>query len=293
MFKKIVAAALAAVVLGLAPQQSEAAQFQQIRNATAKLHYGGKTFLIDPWLAPKGATGSYVTMYPDIHIPDRAKESIRMPMCDLPMPAEKILQGVDTYLLTHLHFDHFDLDKYNKVLDRKTPIYVQNEEELSYMQKQGFKKAGLLKDEGMNWGAVKVTRIDGLHGSIKACGPSSGLLFEAEGEPTIYFAGDTVWYEGVKETLAKYKPEVIVLNAADAQLDEYGHLIMDDAGVQAVYEACPKAKIVISHMDNIAHAYLTRTTMHQKLAKRGIDDKVLIPDDGQVYDFVTEKGAKK
>ena len=68
---------------------------------------------------------------------------------------------------------------------------------------------------------------------------------------------------------------------------------MDDAGVQAVYEACPEAKIVISHMDNIAHAYLTRTTMHQKLAKRGIDDKVLIPDDGQVYDFVTEKGARK
>lgn len=37
-------------------------QIQQIRNATIKLSYGGYIFLIDPWLAPKGATGSLLEL---------------------------------------------------------------------------------------------------------------------------------------------------------------------------------------------------------------------------------------
>lgn len=28
-------------------------QIRQIRNATIKIHYGGKIFLVDPWLAPR------------------------------------------------------------------------------------------------------------------------------------------------------------------------------------------------------------------------------------------------
>ena len=35
-------------------------QIQQIRNATIKANYNGKIFLIDPWLAPKGAMGSFL-----------------------------------------------------------------------------------------------------------------------------------------------------------------------------------------------------------------------------------------
>lgn len=34
-------------------------KFQQIRNATTKLEYGGTTFLVDPWLADTGAMGSF------------------------------------------------------------------------------------------------------------------------------------------------------------------------------------------------------------------------------------------
>ena len=32
---------------------------QQIRNATLKIVYQGKTFLIDPWLCGKGSFGSF------------------------------------------------------------------------------------------------------------------------------------------------------------------------------------------------------------------------------------------
>ena len=34
-------------------------KFQQIRNATVKITYDSKTFLIDPWLAPQYMTGCF------------------------------------------------------------------------------------------------------------------------------------------------------------------------------------------------------------------------------------------
>lgn len=36
------------------PPPRQSVQIQQIRNATAKINYAGKTFLLDPFLAKKG-----------------------------------------------------------------------------------------------------------------------------------------------------------------------------------------------------------------------------------------------
>lgn len=47
-------------------------QITQIRNATLKLHYANKTFLIDPMLAPKNAYSGFAgtinsaTRYPTV-----------------------------------------------------------------------------------------------------------------------------------------------------------------------------------------------------------------------------------
>ena len=48
---------------------------------------------------------------------------------------------------------------------------------------------------------------------------------------------------------------------------------------------CPKARIIVSHMDTVAHASLTRQSMDQALRRRGIREAILMPDDGQSYSF--------
>jgi hypothetical protein len=48
---------------------------------------------------------------------------------------------------------------------------------------------------------------------------------------------------------------------------------------------CPNAKIIASHMDNVAHATLNRQTLSEKLHQRNIADKILIPSDGEIYQF--------
>jgi len=34
-------------------------KIQQIRNAMVRIHYAGKTFLTDPWLAARGSMGTF------------------------------------------------------------------------------------------------------------------------------------------------------------------------------------------------------------------------------------------
>ena len=60
---------------------------------------------------------------------------------------------------------------------------------------------------------------------------------------------------------------------------------MDDNDLYEVYKTVPKAKIIASHMDTVAHASLTRQTLHEKLAQKGIADQIIIPKDGESYQF--------
>ncbi len=260
------------------------ASVQLIRSATVKITCGGKTFLTDPWLAPRGGTGSFLELGYAGQVPDRVKETLLMPLQNLPMPAEEVLAGVDAYLLTHLHPDHFDMSGYRSALDRDVPIFVQNADEAKYMKKEGFRHVEILESRALFCG-VKLTKTEARHGTIEPCGPASGIIIEACGAPAIYVAGDTIWYEGTAEAIKKFRPDVIIVNAADARLISNGRLIMDDADLRRVYEAAPEAAIMAVHFDNVAHAYISREEMRRRLASYGLADKVLVPDDGQTCRF--------
>ena len=66
--------------------------YQQIRNATVKIKYHGLTFLVDPYLVPKGATGCFSIS------PKPEQKKIKNPTKDLPIPINEIIKGVDQLL---------------------------------------------------------------------------------------------------------------------------------------------------------------------------------------------------
>ena len=74
-----------------------------------------------------------------------------------------------------------------------------------------------------------------------------------------------------------------MLNACAAEIVGYGRLIMNDEDVEAVAQTAKNAKIVISHMDTVAHASITRYAMRGLLAKRGV--VYLMPEDGETLAF--------
>ena len=260
-------------------------KIQQIRNAALRIEFGGKLFLTDPWLAPKGAMGPFVD--PSFRYVNEEQAKLAMPLCDLPRSLEKVLEGVDAYIVTHVHPDHVDMAADGTVgapLNKETPVFVQSEEDAGAFRRSGFKHVEVLSDE-TTFGGVTLHKTPGRHGTKIPCGPASGVIFEHPEEKKLYLAGDTIWFDGVEKTIASAKPDVIVLNACAAEFIDQGRLIMDDADVASVCAAAPEASVVVSHMDNVAHAAITRPTMRERLTQRGIWERVRMPDDGETLSF--------
>jgi hypothetical protein len=83
---------------------------------------------------------------------------------------------------------------------------------------------------------VQLTRTGGQHGTdemyskktvAEALDKAMGIVFQAPGVKTIYIVGDTIWRSDVDQTVATFKPDVIVLNAGDARMVGFtGSIIM-------------------------------------------------------------------
>ena len=99
-------------------------------------------------------------------------------------------------------------------------------------------------------------------------------------DKTFYLAGDTIWYPAVADTLKRCQPEVVALNCCAAETVENGRLIMDAEDVHCVAKTAPNARLYLTHLDNVAHAALTRHTLKGKLAERGVTNYDM-PNDGQ------------
>ena len=265
---------------------------QQIRSATNKITYAGKTFLLDPWLVKKDGMGSLnaVNAIADtgFRFADPVKQAVSYPFYDLPESVESILSGVDYYIVTHLHLDHVDMAPDGTVgapLDKAVPVIVQSKEEAEVFKRSGFQEILVLSEtEPLVLGEASLIKTPARHGFIKKSMEAMGVIFQSQQEKTLYVSGDTVWFEGVRETLEKYKPDVITVNGAAAYLKDCGRLIMNDEDVEAVAKTMPEAKIFITHMDNVPHAGLTRVDMRANLLRRGITD-FYMPDDGETVSF--------
>lgn len=216
------------------------------------------------------------------------------PLVELPLPAEQIVKGIDAVIVTHIHPDHFD--SYSaEFLDKKLPIFVQNEDDKKRIEEMGFESVRVLSEAGSTFRGISLIRTKGRHGTSEQmnAGKVCGVVFSMQGEKKLYVAGDTVWYEGVAEEIKKHHPDVIVLNACGAELTSVGRLIMHREDVAEVCEAAPYARIIASHMEAVNHGMVSRKELRDYLEKRGLADRVMIPEDGEEYEFqVHEAGIR-
>src|SRR5690606_1403265 len=190
-------------------------QIQQIRNATAKIDYAGKTFLLDPFLAKKGTYPGFEGTF---------NSQLRNPLIELPMAAEDIVEGVDAVIVSHTHLDHWDGGDH-QFIPKAIPLFVQDEADAKLIRGQGYTDVRIL-GENTVFDGVQLTRTGGQHGTdemyskkplAEALGRAMGIVFQAQGAKTLYVAGDTIWHSDVDQTLAKFKPDVIILNTGDAR----------------------------------------------------------------------------
>ncbi|WP_338628780.1 MBL fold metallo-hydrolase [Enterobacter sp. JJBC] len=259
--------------------------YQHIRNATGRIEIADKTFLIDPMLAKKGE-------YPGFE--GTHNSQYRNPMVELPMKVEDTYKGVEAILITHTHMDHWD-PAAQKLLPKNMPIIAQHQADAELIRSQGFTNVQVL-NETIHFGDVTVTKTHGAHGTSdmyaksgmsEFLGEAMGMVFQAKGHKSVYFAGDTVWNADVNKALVRYKPDVIVLNTGDARVLDFPDdgIIMGKADVRHAYDMMPKAKIITVHMDAVNHMTVSRADMRAYIKENKLADRVVVPDDGQVVEY--------
>ncbi len=253
-------------------------QFTQIRNATLKINYAGKKFLIDPWLAEKGAIPGFGGCIND---------HIRNPTAELPIPISEIVE-VDAVILTHDHPDHWD-ETAQQAIRKDIPFFVQHAKDAQAIRSAGFSNIRVM-DEHTSFEGITLIKTPGQHGRPKVLedmkallGDVSGVVFKHPDEKTLYIAGDTVWYQAVENTLKKYHPDIVVLNSCDAQVIGNESIIMGKQDIYEVYKAAPEATVIASHMEAVNHATLTRKELREFLSEKAMTQRVLIPADGESY----------
>jgi L-ascorbate metabolism protein UlaG (beta-lactamase superfamily) len=244
-------------------------KLQLIRSATLRLTYAGHTLLIDPCLAAKGAYDPLVG-------------KARNPMADLPLTVEQVLDGVEMTVVSHLHRDHFDAVAMD-VLPKDMPLYCQPGNE-DFIAGKGFGDVRVIEDT-VTWNGIEIQRTTGRHGSgiwAEKMGKVSGFVFRAPGEPVVYWAGDTIWYEPVQQVVADVQPDVIITHSCGAEFEAGSPIVMDAAQTVAVCRAAPGAVVVAVHMDAYDHSTVSRADLRAYTECEGISPaQLLIPADGE------------
>jgi L-ascorbate metabolism protein UlaG (beta-lactamase superfamily) len=231
-----------------------------IRSATVVLEVGGRRILVDPMLDPARAR-------PPI---ENTANPVPNPTVELPLPVEEVLRGIDAVLVTHRHRDHLD-GTAERLLPRDVPTFCQPDD-ASALHDLGLDVRPVA--ESLDWDGLVWHRVPARHGSgavAEMLSPVSGFVL---GE--LYLAGDTVWYEDVDETIARFAPRVAIVNAGGASFLEGGLIVM---GIDDVREVAARVPVVVAvHMEALNHCFLSRADLAAAVPG------VVIPRDGETVE---------
>jgi L-ascorbate metabolism protein UlaG (beta-lactamase superfamily) len=235
---------------------------------------GGLRLLVDPMLGPAESQP------PVAETPNPRPN----PLVPLPVAPLDAVAGVRATLVTHLHGDHFDRQALG-VLPRNIPVLCQPRDQVM-LARAGL--AARVVEEPVDVAGVRITRTGGRHGTgaIGAeMGDVSGFVVAADGEPTLYVAGDTIWCDEVADAIAQHSPAVIVVNAGAARFIEGDPITMDADDVIATCRAAPDVLVVAVHMEAMNHCLVTRADLRHAVAAAGLEGRVLTPGDGETLEL--------
>ena len=252
-------------------QGRSAVRIRLLRNATCRIQYGGKTWLLDPFLSDAGALPAF----------NNTPNPRPNPLVALPVPAREIVEGIDATLLTHPHVDHWDVPA-RELLAKNVPLFTQPTDS-ARVREAGFTDVRQV-DATATWEGTTIARTGGQHGRDavgQRMGAVSGYVLKRSGSPTVYIAGDTIWCPEVADAIRLHRPDVIVVNAGEAQFLEGGPIIMGVADVVRVSQAAPAATIVAVHMEAVNHCVLTRAGLRAGLERASVRSRIQIPLDGE------------
>ncbi|HVL53578.1 MAG TPA: metal-dependent hydrolase [Vitreimonas sp.] len=215
---------------------------------------GGKTLLIDPWLANPSS----------------------------PKPPDEV-SACDVMIVTHGHFDHFG--DALPIASRTRPAWPAIHELSLWLGRNyagkddviGMNKGGTVEVRGIK---VTLTHADhsagDLYGTAEApiyLGEPVGAVVELENGFPFYFAGDTALFGDMRLIGELYRPELAFLPIG-------GHFTMGPREAAMATEWLGVRHVIPIHYGTFPVLTGTPDELRRELSSRGIDAEVHAPEPG-------------
>lgn len=233
---------------------------------TALFEWKGLRILTDPTFDPAG--GSYTT------------GPVTLKKLAGPALEPEALGRIDVVLLSHDH--HSDnLDHAGRKLLAQAGWVLTTSEGA---ERLGGKTVGLAPWESVEIPAsegrkLRVTATPAQHGPAnlqRGAVIGFAAAFSGAPEENFYFAGDTVWFEGVEEVARRFKVRVAALNLGAARVPVVGDFPLTMTAEDGVKTAqvFARATIVPLHFEGWAHFSESRDVISKAFEEAGVNGRV-------------------
>jgi len=253
-----------------------------VRSATVLIHAerGDREtirILVDPILADQATQP-----------PIDYSNGIKIPMIRLPVDKRELIAGADAVLITHYHPDHFDLEA-ERLLPKNTLIFCQPYDEKALREK-GFSNLRVVNDV-LRWEGITIARFLASHyrGATGAppFGESSSYFLQTKND-SVFFTGDAVLDERLRDSLTSTRPKKIVANAGECQFTKENPVLapgvtmtLTAPELKEIARILPESKVIAVHMDAINHCPLTKRELRKYVERENLTKNVLVPDEGE------------
>lgn len=256
----------------------------QLRNATLVVEFESDNqaiaILIDPMLARQHALPTLKWL---------TGSRRRNPLVELPENTEDVLARVTHGLITHCqrgHFDHLDRAGKQFLRERNIPVICMPHDEIYLAQRQ-IATQPLLGEVRQTFFHGHITPIPCVHGRGwvgRLMEHGHGYFLELPGEPSLYLAGDTILSSAVQRCLTELKPDISVLPAGGARFDMGGEILMNADDISRALTLMPGV-VIANHLEALDHCPVTRTDVAEAAVRARVDNRLVIPADGQTVEF--------
>jgi L-ascorbate metabolism protein UlaG (beta-lactamase superfamily) len=243
-----------------------------IGGPTALLEFGPVRLLTDPTFDPAGSE------YPS------GPATLRK--LSEPALTPQAVDPFDYVLLSHdHHFDNLDHAGRSLLANAKTVFTTE-----AGAGRLGGNSLGLKPWQNVDLPAqgriLRVIATPARHGPPESDrGPVIGfaLFFVNAPDQSVYFSGDTVWYEGVAEVAHRFPIRAAILNLGAALVPEVGpfHLTMTAGEAVETARAFSGAAIVPLHFEGWAHFSEGRRQVENAFATAGLEGRLHWPELGR------------
>lgn len=142
-----------------------------------------------------------------------------------PVPDHAVRAGLDLVLISHLHLDHMDVPSLRRLSPDVPLVLPRHGADL--LQRRGFANVrGVAVGDRFRAGPVEVVVTPANHPGQRyprgVDGEAVGYL--VQGSHTVYFAGDTAWFEGMREIQPRPQVALLPVGGWGTSASEDNHL---------------------------------------------------------------------